>query len=155
MLYYQNSPGMNKELAKVGCAFMCPLFFRAIYQKQPMHKADINKTWEEARRIGIINPSDHKTNPLEIADWQRLLNLQGVKLRVLEYVPGNTHWPVSTPVSAGHFGIYAWYNPRTKFTHFVVGKSRPVEYDPIAGGSITVREGAPKADGLRLFEVVV
>lgn len=155
MIYYQNSPGMLPEIQNVGCAFMLPIYFRSAYQNEPMDIFSINASWEDARRLGIINPPDHPSNPLEIADWQRLLNLLGVKLRVIEYVQGDTHWPVSTPVTAGHFGFYAWYNPRTRFTHFVVGKERPVEYDPIKGGSITVREGAPKPDGLRLFQVTI
>lgn len=154
-MIYQNSPGIDPEPAKVGCAFFCLVYFRAKYQKQPMTVSQINSAWKEARALSIINSPTHKTAPLEINDWQRLANLLGVKLLLREYKPGNSHWPVDTPISAGEFGFYAWYNPRTKFTHFVVGKDRPVEYDPIAGGSITVREGAPKADGLRLWTVVV
>lgn len=156
MIYYQTSPGLDPEIQKVGCAYMAgPVYFRAALQKEPMTKEAINDTWREARRLGIINPPDHPTAPLEISNWQALCNLAGARLRVLEYVPGNTHWPISTPVTAGHFAVYAWYNPRTRFTHFVVGRERPVEYDPIQGGSITVREGAPKLDGLRLFQVTI
>jgi len=156
MIYYQTSPGLDPEVQKVGCAYMAgPVYFRGQYQKEPMTKEAINSTWREARRLGIINPPDARIAPLEISDWQRLCNLVGARLRVLEYVPGNTHWPVSTPVLAGQFALYAWYNPATKFTHFVVGEKRPVEYDPISGGSRTVREGAPLPDGLRLFQVMV
>jgi hypothetical protein len=54
--------------------------------------------------------------------------------------------------------LVSWYNPTTKFTHWVVGQVRPVLVDTIRGGSRTVREGSPKPliagdGGIRVFEV--
>jgi len=158
-MIFQNHPDLDREIREIGCAFMCPIFFRDKYQHMPMDVPEINGAWREARRAGIINPPDHPTAPLEVASWQALLNHLGVKLRVLNHTLPNgtqtTHWPSDTPIPAGCWGFYAWYNPRTRFTHFVVGKERPVEYDPISTGSITVREGAPKPDGLRLFQITI
>lgn len=138
---------------------MLPVYFRAKYQNEPMDIQAINNAWRSARKLGIINPPTHKTAPLEISDWQRLVNLIGAKLTVMYHTAPDgsltTHWPIDTVIPAGCWGFYAWYNPRTNFTHFVVGKSRPVEYDPIAGGSITVKEGYPKAGGLRLFHAMI
>ena len=158
-MIFQNHPDLDKEIREVGCAFMCPIYYRGKYQLQPMEIPEINYAWREARRLGIINSSNHPTAPLEVASWQALLNHLGVKLRVLYHTlpdgSQTTHWPVDTLITCGCWGFFAWYNPRTKYTHFVVGKERPVEYDPISAGSITVREGAPLPDGLRLFQITI
>jgi Protein of unknown function, DUF261 len=51
------------------------------------------------------------------------------------------------------FAIQCWYNPNTKFTHFVAeGDDGKVGYDPIEGGSRTVREGA--IDSKRIYSII-
>jgi hypothetical protein len=51
------------------------------------------------------------------------------------------------------FAIQCWYNHNTKFTHFVAeGNDGKVGYDPIEGGSKTVREGA--IDSKRIYKIV-
>lgn len=159
MTLFQNSPGMHEEIASVGCTFMLFPYFRDVYQHQPMDLTEINFAWIRARNLGIINPASHPRYPLHITDYQRLVNFLGVKLRVLFTVDADgrptTHWPLDTPIGAGQWGMYAWYNPATSVTHFVSDKERPVRYDPWLGGSRTVREGAPKPDGLRLFQITI
>jgi hypothetical protein len=110
-------------------------------------------TWEEAVKGGIIsgdlNGDGDRDDDGEscIMDPNGLCRLLDLPLRYLD-----KHFPVTEKIEENHYAIVPWFNPRTQFTHFVVGLSRPVEYDPIRGGSVTVREGWPK--GLRLYEVL-
>ena len=53
----------------------------------------------------------------------------------------------------GEFAVQCWYNPATDFHHFVAeGSDGGVGYDPIQGGSRTVREGA--IDSKRVYLLV-
>lgn len=52
------------------------------------------------------------------------------------------HKSADYSTKAGEFAVQCWYNPATKFHHFVAeGLGGHVAYDPIEGGSRTVREG--------------
>jgi hypothetical protein len=154
-MLFQNDPRLNKEINHVGCAYISLAFFREHFQGEPWTASALNQIWDEAKKQGIISGDLNKdgdtddAGQLEVQDWQRLANLLGCKLR---YIPG--HYPIDSPQAIGCYTICAWYNPNTKFTHFVVGTKRPVIFDPIAGGSRTVREGAPKSDGLRIFQIL-
>lgn len=55
-------------------------------------------------------------------------------------------------ISDGEFAIQCWYNPNTEFSHFVAELDGVVGYDPIEGGSRTVREGA--IDSKRIFRIL-
>ena len=59
--------------------------------------------------------------------------------------------------SIWEFEIQCWYNPKTDFHHFVAGGDpaacpKGVAYDPIEGGSRTVREGY--LESKRIFDIV-
>ena len=56
------------------------------------------------------------------------------------------------PVQPNEFAIQCWYNPATDFHHFVAEVDGSVGYDPIAGGSRTVREGV--LDSKRIYLVI-
>lgn len=153
-MIFQIDPRLDPEIQKYGCYFLSIAWFRERYQKIPWTVEALNQGWYDALRAGYITGDlnhdgdfDEK-GQLEIANPTALCGLLGCGLRFID-----GHFSSDHPVSAGQYGIYAWFNPRTKFTHFVVGNKRPVEFDPIPN-SVTVREGSPKSDGLRLFEVL-
>lgn len=76
---------------------------------------------------------------------------------VVDYVvPGKVRFigAFSAPyaITPKQFEIQRWYNPNTKFYHFVAAINGVVAYDPIEGGSRTVREG--HLDATRIYEVI-
>ena len=77
---------------------------------------------------------------------------------VVDFIaPGKVHFvgkqDKAYQCQPGEFAVQAWYNPNTKFTHFVAeGPDGSVAYDPIQGGSRTVREGA--IDSKRVYLLV-
>ena len=156
-MLYQTDKDLLPVINHYGCAAMSLAYFREKYQGEPWTAQAINSIWNIAVENKIITGDLNgdgdfdEGGEAEIQDWQKLANLMGCHLR---YIPG--HFPIDSPLAKGAFSICAWYNPNTKFTHFVVGTSKPVEYDPIRGGSKTVRDGYPKIkDGLRIFQILV
>ena len=152
-MIYQTDRRLNPEIRKYGCAFMSLAYYRDRYIGVPWHASQLNMAWETAKDNGVISGDlnlDGDTDDegeCEIVSWTRLCHVLGLPLRNVE-----GHHPIDSPLAEGCYTVCAWYNPRTRFTHFVVGTERPVQFDPIGGGSVTVREGAPKADGLRIFQ---
>jgi hypothetical protein len=133
-------------------------YFRELYMGHVWSAKELNSIWQGAIDAGIITGDMNldgdfdDAGQLEIAKPQALANMLGLPLRYLD-----GHFSPTGPeaVAPGRFIVTAWYNPATKFTHFVVGSSRPVEFDPIKGGSRTVREGAPKGDGARIYQMMI
>ena len=157
-MIYQNDPRIQKacpELWHYGCGMMSLAFYREKYEGHLWKAQELIDAWNMARKLNIISGDlngDGDTDDggeCEIQDWTRLCKVLGVSLR---NIPG--HYSPNNPIIQGHFTICSWYNPNTKFTHFVVGSKRPVEFDPIAGGSRTVREGYPAIRGIRVFETL-
>lgn len=157
-MIYQNDPIIVKlcpEMAHYGCAFLSLAWYREHYLHLPWNASDLINSWWKARDKGIISGDlngDGDTDDggeCEIQDWTELCNILGVRM---QNIPG--HFSPCDPIARGNYSICAWYNPNTKFTHFVVGTKKPVEFDPISGGSRTVREGYPDPRGLRIFKRV-
>ena len=154
-MVYQNDPIIVRncpEMWHYGCAYLSLAWYREKYDRKPWEAEELIKIWELARKKGIISGDLNKDGDIddsgegEIQDWTQLCSLLGIHLK---NIPG--HFAPDDPIVKGYYSICAWYNPITKFTHFVVGTKRPVEFDPISGGSRTVRNGYPKQDGLRVF----
>jgi len=144
-MIYQTDPAMPKAAQKYGCAFVSLAFYRERYLHRPWKADELSAAWTGAIAGGIIsgdlNGDGDMDDPGEatIQDWNKLAEYLNLPVQYLG------KFPLSHPLNrALHFAITAWLNPRTKFTHFVVGDQKPVEFDPIAGGSVTVREGAPR-----------
>ena len=77
---------------------------------------------------------------------------------VVDFIaPGKVHFvgkqDKAYQCQPGEFAVQCWYNPATDFHHFVAeGSDGGVGYDPIQGGSRTVREGA--IDSKRVYLLV-
>ena len=157
-MIYQNDPRVvaaRPYLAKYGCGFLSLAYYRERYEARPWKLADLYAAWDEALDTGTISGDLNLDGDLddggecEIQDWTALCRILRLPLVCID-----GHFDPFDPLIKPFYSVCAWYNPRTRYTHFVVGTSRPVNFDPIAGGSITVREGAPKNDGLRVFQLI-
>jgi len=140
-MIYQTDPDLNNDFEHVGCAFDCVAYAREKFTGYRWTADQLNSAWAGTLTAGILS------SDFVIQDWNLLANFIGAPLHFVgrvdgPYIPGDNE-----------FVITAWYNERTKFTHFVVGDTKPVEWDPIEGGSVTVREGSPVSH--RVFQVLV
>ncbi len=139
MIYQTAVPDANFE--HMGCAFDSLAYAREKYKRIPWTAVELAAAWNGARQEGILD------SEFNIADWQALANYLNLPLQFL----GKFNLTDALP-SGNLFIITTWHNDRTNFTHFVVGQAKPVEWDPIEGGSVTVAEGYPISN--RVFQVV-
>ena len=111
---------------------------------------EFDAVWEKAKQVGILDINDILHDP------QGFVNLLGYALK---YRDG--HWPCGIVIDpAKTYVIGEWQRPADDggtVTHFVTMSGRgtdrdDVVYDPIEGGSRTVREGS--CVSLRLFDLV-
>ena len=127
MLFYQNMDGMPDNLHHNGCYYMSLLYkhFDQLTQQQ------IIDLWNGAHLAGYIDSSDIIQKPQELVDYLGLS---------LTYIDG--HFDPGTSIPTNCYVIEEWYNPNTKFFHFMLGDGLGnIEYDPIEGGSLTHKEG--------------
>ncbi len=108
---------------------------------------------------GDLNGDGDMDDPAEslIQDYQKLADHFGLPLKYLGKFDQSDFEKFYGP---RYWVLVAWYNPRTKFTHWVIGNSKPVRWDSIKSGSVTVAEGTPYplqkdgTGGIRVFQVV-
>jgi hypothetical protein len=62
------------------------------------------------------------------------------------------HYPADHQCNPGELEVQCWFNPATNFHHFVAAENGRMIYDPIEGGSRTVREG--HCESKRVFRVL-
>lgn len=139
MIYQTAMPDPNFE--HVGCAFDSTAYGREKLLRKPWSVDELEAAWKGALSGSILDAN------FVIQDWQELANFFQLPLKFLGRFDPDDGFDRS-----GKFIVAEWHNDRTNFDHFVVGESRPVEWDPIEGGSVTVREGYVKS--LRVFEVL-
>jgi hypothetical protein len=146
----QTNPRLSPEMNHFACAFDCAAYFREAYQGKPWMTEELQTAWNDAIKSGIISGDlNHNgqlgdiAEELVIQDWQKLVDFLGCNLKFLRRDKPGTADPEN-------FVIAEWFNPRTNFHHFVIGEKRPVEWDPIDDGSVTVREGYCLS--IRIFE---
>lgn len=138
MIWQTAVPDPNFE--HVGCAFDCLAYAREKFGGAQWNAEELDAAWNGAKQIGILDAD------FNITDWQALANYLNLSLTFAG------KFNLTDALPAGNlFIITAWHNDRTGFTHFVVGQSKPVEWDPIEGGSVTVAEGYPISN--RVFQV--
>jgi hypothetical protein len=141
-MIYENDGNLDSDAAKYGC------YCLAIAHFDPsIDDTKFDKAWSEAKALGILDKDSVLLDP------QGFVGLLGYSLK---YRSG--HWPLGLVVDPTKAHIIAeWHNDSTGFTHFVVHAEgvitrEGVTYDPIQGGSRTVREGYPVS--LRIFDRV-
>jgi hypothetical protein len=142
MIYQTQISDNNFE--HLGCAFDSLAYAREKLGGKSWTIPELTSAWTGARAMGILDPT------FTITDWQALTDYLKLPLRFLGKYDVN-----KVPVfhdGTKLFVITKWHNDRTNFDHFVIGQSRPVEWDPIEGGSITVKEGYPVSN--RVFKII-
>jgi hypothetical protein len=141
-MVYQNDPDFDHNINAWGC-----YFFSLLWQ--------LDKHFE----LGIMDPmsirSIYASEQLDgdIGNECFLTDPQGICTAV---IPGRVQFLGRQGFLYIHgpdeFEIQCWYNPNTNFHHFVAGDGATVLYDPIQGGSRTVREGS--LESKRIFRIV-
>ncbi len=152
-MIYQTDRRLDANMHAIACAFDSLAYFRERYQSRPWTAEELQAAWDGAIKTGIITPDANRDGDLldkgegEITNWQTLADYLGCAVQFVGF------FPPGAPERLGNFVIARWFNARTNFRHFVAGDLRPVEWDPIQGGSVTVREGV--VDSLRIFKPLV
>ena len=118
--------------------------------------------WQLNRLLGVTDLDhkvieviyNHEKEDKDMASEAFIQNPQGL----VDFIaPGKVHFvgkqDKSYQCAPGEFAVQCWYNPATDFHHFVAeGSDGGVAYDPIQGGSRTVREGA--IDSKRVYLLI-
>ena len=138
-MVYETDPSLDSDLGKYGCAFLSLAHYNPNYTD-----SDLNRIKNEAQARGILDDED------TVLNWQMLVDLFAFPLKY-RTPPDTGHWPYDTDLSGGAYFIGEWYN--AFMTHFVVmDNMRNVIYDPIQGGSNTVKNG--HLVSFRIFDAV-
>ena len=141
-MMYETDSGLDQDLQQIGCYAESIAIFNPDITDQEM-----NEAWEKAKAAGYVNSSG------DLIDPQGLVNILGYPLKFRD-----GHFPPDTPVDPDTMHIVAkWFNINNGRSHFVVMDGKGIEkenvaYDPIQGGSLTVKEG--RFDSYRLFDKV-
>ena len=138
-MIYENDGNLDPDAAQVAC------YGLSIARYDPnIDDATFNTVWEQAKTKGILDAD-------VLVDPQGFVNLLGYPLKFRD-----GHFPADTPLDPPNQHIIGKWVSGSK-THFVVmdgsGTDKDnVAYDPIEGGSLTVREG--RFDSYRIFDKV-
>jgi hypothetical protein len=129
-MLYETDAKLSPDLQKWGCAV------EALAHYNPdITDEELNAIVVIAKSRGVLDAQD------TVLDWQKLVDLFGYKLH---YRAWHFLDPKDDPNKV--YLVAEWHNSNNGFTHFVVmdgkgiGKANVI-YDPIEGGSKTVRDG--------------
>jgi hypothetical protein len=149
-MIYQTDDEFEPDIKKYGCYFMSLLWQlnRFIGIPQLDHKI-IEVIYNSDKHCDANNNGVTDMNAeCFIADPQGLVDFIA-KGKILFIGKKESNYTCKPK----EFAIQCWYNPSTKFTHFVAeGDNGKVGYDPIKGGSRTVREGT--LESKRVFKLI-
>jgi hypothetical protein len=152
-MIYQTDKRMGRNINKYGCLFMSTAFARPYLQGIDWTANELRAKWESAIALrimsGDVNGDGDYDDPedLVIQSHGALCKHLGVPLH---YIPG--HHNPSVVIESDMYAIGEYYNPRTRFHHFVVlDRNKKIVYDPIESGSVTAREGYLKS--MRLYTI--
>lgn len=160
-MIFQTNPLFAPSIIHAACAFDQVAYYRESRMGIPWRPHEFAEAWHGAVDRGIIsgdlNGDGDMDDPGEavIQNWQDLADHLKLPIKYLGKFPLSAFARFDTP---DYWVITAW---RWKQTHWVKGIVRPVDWDSIEGGSMTVRNGAPQeldvkagTGGLRVLEVV-
>jgi hypothetical protein len=150
-MIYQTDSEFEPDINKYGCYFLSLMWqMNRFLRVPPMEHKIIEVIYNNCKHVDANNNgvNDMDTECF-ISDPQGLVDYVA-KDKVL-FIGKKTK---NYTCAKGQFAIQSWYNPNTKFTHFVAeGDDGKVGYDPIRGGSKTVREGA--IESKRIYQLRV
>ena len=135
-MIYETDSSLDSDLQKIGCYALSIAHYRPEITSEEM-----NDAWGKAKICHYVDDDGTLTDP------QSFVNILGYPLKIRLDKNGSSHYPKDKPVDPKESWIIGeWHNDATNFTHFVcmdgLGTDKShVTYDPIQGGSRTVREG--------------
>ena len=162
-MIYQTDTLLATWIQHYGCTADALASYREFKMAKPWRVHEFASSLHLAVDKGIIsgdmNGDDNMDGLQEamIQDFQKLADHFGLPLKYLGKFDQTAFDGFNDDK---HWVLCAWYNPHTKFIHWVIGNKKPVFWDSIKGGSMTVNDGAPHplqkdgSGGLRVFEVV-
>lgn len=153
----QFTPKFGPVINKFGCNFLSILKMCEIWRGKEILDDEVLTIYKAALSTGIVtkevfDKEGHALDGCLVKDATALITLTGAKGKLIPHPSGAKTWPLKDPLTGNTF-IQEWYNPDTKFTHFVLGSSGkklppeiighggiPVEWDPLRV-SVTVKNG--------------
>lgn len=125
MIIYQKNKELLPEIQKDGCYLLCYLYLAGFDDAKK-----INEVYLDLVGKKIILKDCYIINSRVLVQYLGIG--KDVTYREVNYLPNDMEKTI---------GCY--FNPRTKYTHFVIidNKTREIIYDPLEGKSITVKEG--------------
>ena len=160
-MIYQTDPLLAGWIKSYGCTADALASYREFVMGQPWRVHEFGAAMHLAVDRGVISGDKNGDGDMDdgdealIQDYQKLADHFGLPLTYLGKFAQADYDKFS---GTDYWVLCAWHNARTNFTHWVVGNARPVAWDSIRGGSVTVAEGAPYSlqpdgsGGLRVFK---
>jgi len=163
-MYRQNDPTAPFDFQHYSCLFTSLLYSRPALGGKDWAIDEAVEAWEQCRALGIISGDLNGDGDYddqgedEIQRYSQLFTLLKLPLEVMPAsalkMPLNAAGrvlPAKVPLGPDYWVIEAWH---WKITHFVVNDGtgkKPVRFDPIRNGSLTVKNGIPES--LRVFRI--
>lgn len=162
-MIYQNDSLLADWIQHYACWANALAAYREFRMGKPWRVHEFGASMHLAVDKGIISGdldgdgTMDAVNEAVVQDPQKLVDHFGLPLKYLGKFDQIDFDRFSGP---NYWVLISWYNPRTKSIHWVIGNKKPVFWDSIKGGSVTVAEGAPYplqkdgTGGIRVFQVV-
>jgi hypothetical protein len=130
-MIYQTDPEFEPDIQRFGCYFISLLFQLNRLFGVPFLDHKVIESIYQHEEIDLdMGKESYMQNPQGIVDF-----IIPHKVKYIGYQDGGYI------CFTNEFAIQCWYNKATDFHHFVAEIGGIVGYDPIEGGSRTVREG--------------
>lgn len=146
MLPRQTDSRLDIYIRKYGCYFMS----LAYHTGRDFTPERLNHIWADCIKRGFISGDKNGDGDLDDNGEAIIVNPNGVcRMLGLDYTYMDRHFPATDLIPRTYKAVGCYYNPRTKFRHFVaINPDKTVVFDPIEN-SVTVREGY--LESLRLY----
>jgi hypothetical protein len=143
MSIYQTDAEFPPDIRSYGCYFLSLLFqLDRLFSLGIMDHKIIQAIYEAESKDFDLGPECYISNPKGLANH--------VARGKTDFLGRFDRFYVCRE---NEFEVCRWFNPNTDFGHFVAGDGKGnVIYDPIEGGSRTVREGY--LESKRIFQVI-
>src|SRR6266487_4475302 len=145
-MIFQNDNLLADWIQHYACLIDAVASYREFVQGKPWRVHEFAAAVHLAVDKGIVSgdrtDDDDMDDPNEalVLDLQKLADHFGLPFKYLGKFDQSDSVKFQGPK---YWVVTSWRNPRNGFIHWVIGNTRPVRWDSIRGGSVTVAEGAP------------
>ncbi len=141
-MIYQTDDAFPYDIRHFGCYFLSLLFqLESRLGIALMSHAKVMAIYDQALSSHEIEAECYLQDPQRLVDFVAPKKIKFLGKMDKDYAAKD-----------GEFEIQCWYNPAKNFHHFVAGRDGKVTYDPIEGGSLTVRRG--NMDSKRIYRTL-